>query len=164
MITKTPLKKGSSKLINAWAFYDWANSVYSLVISSAIFPIYYGAIFSDINTINILGYQVKNTAVISFLTAVAFLIIASFSPLLSGIADYIGNKKKFMKIFVYLGSLSCIGLYWFELETIYLGLIFYFLAMIGLWSSLVFYNSYLPDIAYPEQQDRASARGFPTVM
>ena len=130
------------------------------MISSAIFPIYYGAIFSDINTINILGYQVKNTAVISFLTAVAFLIIASFSPLLSGIADYIGDKKKFMKIFVYIGSLSCIGLYWFELETIYLGLIFYFLAMIGLWSSLVFYNSYLPDIAYPEQQDRVSARGF----
>ena len=143
-----------------WAFYDWANSVYSLVISSAIFPIYYGAIFSDINTINILGYHIKNTAVISFLTASAFLIIASFSPILSGIADYIGNKKKFMKIFVYLGSLSCVGLYWFELETIYLGLIFYFLAMIGLWSSLVFYNSYLPDIAYPEQQDRASARGF----
>ena len=160
MSTKTPLKKGSSKLINAWAFYDWANSVYSLVISSAIFPIYYGVIFSDVNTINILGYQLKNTAVISFLTAVAFLIIAFFSPILSGIADYIGNKKKFMKIFVYIGSLSCIGLYWFELETIYLGLFFYFLAMIGLWSSLVFYNSYLPDIAYPEQQDRASARGF----
>ena len=160
MSPKTHLKKGSSKLINAWAFYDWANSVYSLVISSAIFPIYYGAIFSDINTINILGYHIKNTAVISFLTASAFLIIASFSPILSGIADYIGNKKKFMKIFVYLGSLSCVGLYWFELETIYLGLIFYFLAMIGLWSSLVFYNSYLPDIAYPEQQDRASARGF----
>ncbi len=160
MSTKTPLKKGSTKLINAWAFYDWANSVYSLVISSAIFPIYYGAIFSDINTINILGYQIKNTAVISFLTAIAFLLIAILSPILSGIADYIGNKKKFMKIFVYLGSLSCIGLYWFELETIYLGLIFYFLAMIGLWSSLVFYNSYLPDIAYPEQQDRASARGF----
>ena len=160
MSRRTPLKKGSNKLINAWAFYDWANSVYSLVISSAIFPIYYGVIFSDVNTINILGYQLKNTAVISFLTAVAFLIIASFSPILSGIADYIGNKKKFMKIFVYLGSSSCIGLYWFELQTIYLGLFFYFLAMIGLWSSLVFYNSYLPDIAYPEQQDRASAKGF----
>ena len=160
MSRRTPLKKGSNKLINAWAFYDWANSVYSLVISSAIFPIYYGVIFSDVNTINILGYQLKNTAVISFLTAVAFLIIAFFSPILSGIADYIGNKKKFMKIFVYLGSSSCIGLYWFELQTIYLGLFFYFLAMIGLWSSLVFYNSYLPDIAFPEQQDRASAKGF----
>lgn len=161
MITKkTPLEKGSKKLINAWAFYDWANSVYSLVISSAIFPIYFGALFADINTISFFNYEIKNTAVISFGTAMAFVIVALISPLLSGIADYVGNKKKFMKIFVYLGSLSCIGLYWFDLETIYLGLLFYFLALIGLWSSLVFYNSYLPDIAYPEQQDRASARGF----
>jgi len=157
---KAPLEKGSKKLINAWAFYDWANSVYSLVISSAIFPIYYGVLFSEIKTIPFFGYEIKNTAVISFVTAFAFVIVAFISPILSGIADYIGNKKKFMKIFVYLGSLSCIGLFWFEIETIYLGLFFYFLALIGLWASLVFYNSYLPDIAYPEQQDRASARGF----
>src|SRR6056300_1928134 len=157
---KVPLEKGSKKLINAWASYDWANSVYSLVISSAIFPIYLGALFVDQNTISFFGSDIKNTAVISFVTAFAFVIVAFISPILSGIADYIGNKKKFMKIFVYLGSLSCIGLFWFELETIYLGLFFYFLALIGFWSSLVFYNSYLPDIAYPKQQDRASARGF----
>ena len=158
--SKVPLEKGSKKLINAWAFYDWANSVYSLVISSAIFPLYFGALFTDINTISFFNYNIKNTAVISFVTAFAFIIVAFISPLLSGIADYIGDKKKFMKIFVYMGSLSCIGLYFFELETIYMGLFFYFLAMVGIWASLVFYNSYLPDIAYPDQQDRASARGF----
>ncbi len=157
---KAPLEKGSKKLINAWAFYDWANSVYSLVISSAIFPIYFAALFSETNTIRFFDYDVKNTAMISFITSLAFVIVAFISPLLSGIADYIGNKKLFMKFFVYLGSISCIGLYWFELDTIYWGLFFYFLALIGLWASLVFYNSYLPDIAYPEQQDRASARGF----
>ncbi|MEK9566875.1 MAG: MFS transporter [Flavobacteriaceae bacterium] len=157
---KVPLQKGSKKLINAWAFYDWANSVYSLVISSAIFPIYFGALFVEVNTISLFNYDIKNTAVISFVTAFAFVIVAFISPLLSGIADYIGNKKKFMKLFVYIGSLSCIGLYFFELDTIYLGLFFYFLALIGIWASLVFYNSYLPDIAFPEQQDRASARGF----
>ena len=157
---RPPLEKGSKKLINAWAFYDWANSVYSLVISSAIFPIYYGLIFSDSNTIPFLGYDVKNTAMISFVTATAFVFVAFISPLLSGIADYIGNKKRFMKLFVYLGSVSCFGLYWFEMDTIYMGLFFYFLAMIGLWCSLVFYNSYLPDIAHPHQHDRASARGF----
>ena len=157
---KIPLQKGSKKLINAWASYDWANSVYSLVISSAIFPIYFGALFAEINTISFFNYDIKNTAVISFVTAFAFIIVAIISPILSGIADYIGNKKKFMKIFVYLGSISCIGLYFFELDTIYMGLFFYFLAMIGIWASLVFYNSYLPDIAYPDQQDRASARGF----
>ena len=157
---KAPLEKGSKKLINAWAFYDWANSVYSLVISSAIFPIYFAALFSETNTIRFFDYDVKNTAMVSFITSLAFVIVAFISPLLSGISDFIGNKKLFMKFFVYLGSISCIGLYWFELDTIYWGLFFYFLALIGFWSSLVFYNSYLPDIAHPEQQDRASARGF----
>ncbi|MDB4112867.1 MFS transporter [Flavobacteriaceae bacterium] len=158
--TKNGLAKGSKKLINAWAFYDWANSVYSLVISSAIFPIYYAALFAENNQIDFFGYDVKNTAMISFVTGCAFLVVAFISPLLSGIADFIGNKKRFMQFFVYLGSFSCVGLYWFQLESIYLGLFFYFLAMIGLWASLVFYNSYLPDVAYPEQQDRVSARGY----
>ena len=157
---KTPLKKGSKKLINAWAFYDWANSVYPLVISSAIFPIYYGSLFSDNNLISFFQYEIKNTAMISFVTASAFLIVAIISPLLSGIADYIGNKRRFMKIFVYIGSTSCIGLYLFELDTIYLGFFIYFLGLIGYWSSLVFYNSYLPDIAFNDQQDRVSALGF----
>ena len=157
---KVALVKGSKKLINAWAFYDWANSVYPLVISSAIFPIYYGMIFAENNQIEFFGYSVKNTAMISFVTAIAFIVVALISPILSGIADYIGNKKKFMKFFVFMGSLSCIGLFWFDLSTIYLGFLFYFLAMIGLWSSLVFYNSYLPDIAFEDQQDRASAKGY----
>ena len=154
------LAKGSKKLINAWAFYDWANSVYSLVISSAIFPLYFAALFADNNIISIFGLDIKNTAMISFVTATAFVFVAFMSPLLSGIADYIGNKKRFMKIFVYMGSLSCMGLFWFDLDALFLGFAFYFFALIGLWSSLVFYNSYLPDIAYPEQQGRAVPRVF----
>lgn len=155
------LPKGSKKLLNAWAFYDWANSVYPLVISSAVFPIFYQALFSDNNPyISFLGFNLKNSALISFVTAFAFLIVAFISPLLSGIADYLGNKKTFMKFFCYLGAFSCIGLYWFRLEDIYSSLLFYFLGLIGFWGSLVFYNSYLPDIAFVEQQDRVSARGY----
>ena len=157
---KNRLEKGNSKLINAWASYDWANSVYPLVISSTVFPIYYSTISQDIVTIKFLGYGFKNTALISFVTAMAFVVVAFNSPLLSGIADYIGNKKRFMKIFVYTGSISCVGLYFFELNNIYIGLFFYFFALIGFWGSLVFYNSYLPDIAHPDQLDFASARGF----
>ena len=160
MKRKYRLEKGNSKLINAWASYDWANSVYPLVISSTVFPIYYSAISQDIGTIEFLGYDFKNTALISFVTAMAFVVVAFNSPLLSGIADYIGNKKRFMKFFVYTGSISCMGLYFFELDSIYMGMMFYFFALIGFWASLVFYNSYLPDIAHPEQQDFASARGF----
>lgn len=155
------LEKGNKKLLNAWAFYDWANSVYTLTIASAIFPIFYESLFSDDNHyIHVFGTDLKNSALISFLTAAAFLVVAFISPLLSGIADYVGNKKEFMRFFCYLGALSCVGLYWFSLEYIYIGLLFYFLGLIGYWGSLVFYNSYLPDIAYPEQQDKISAKGY----
>jgi len=162
------LPKGSKKLIHAWAFYDWANSVYSLVISSAIFPIFYGALtiikdsegnkISD--TVNFLGIDFNNDSLISYVTAAAFLMVSFLSPFLSGIADYIGNKKNFLKFFCYLGALSCIGLFWFDLDHLWFGLLCYFLALIGFWSSLVFYNSYLPDIAFADQQDKASAKGF----
>jgi MFS transporter, UMF1 family len=155
------LPKGSKKLLNAWAFYDWANSVYTLVITSAIFPIFYNSLFPKSNpVIHVFGLDFKNSALISFVTAFAFLVVAFISPLLSGIADYIGNKKNFMRFFCYLGALSCIGLYWFSISNIYIGLLFYFLALIGYWGSLVFYNSYLPDIAFPEQQDAVSAKGY----
>ena len=159
-MTKNQYKKGDKKLLNAWALYDWANSAYPLVISSAIFPIYYGALFFDDLYIELLGFNFKNTALISFLTAFAFVILSFITPLLSGIADYMGNKKTFLKTFCYVGSLSCIGLYWFDLNNIYIGLFFYFTALISFWASLVFYNSYLPDIALKHQQDFISAKGY----
>lgn len=155
------LPKGHPKLLNAWAFYDWANSVYSLVIASAVFPIFYNTLFDENNPyVKFLGYNFKNSALISFVTAAAFLCVAFFSPLLSGIADYTGNKKIFMRVFNYIGAFSCIGLYFFNLENIEIGLLFYFFGLIGFWGSLVFYNSYLPDIAFEEQQDKISARGY----
>jgi len=155
------LQKGSKKLLNAWAFYDWANSVYTLTIASSIFPIFYSALFlSEIKHVNAFGFEFKSTALITYVTAFTFLVVSFTSPLLSGIADYVGNKKSFMKFFCYMGGLGCIGLYWFSLDHIYISLLFYFMGLIGYWGSLVFYNSYLPDIAFPEQQDRVSARGF----
>ena len=155
------LEKGSKKLLNAWAFYDWANSVYSLVIASAIFPIFYESLFSkETNHIVVFGINFKNSALISFVTAAAFLLVAFLSPLLSGIADYVGNKKNFLRFFCYLGAISCIGLNWFSLENIYLGLFFYFFGLVGFWASWVFYNSYLPDIAFPEQMDKISAKAY----
>lgn len=165
---KPNLNKGQPRLLFAWAFYDWANSVYSLVISSAIFPIYYGALTlvkdEDGNVIHdkveFLGFSFNNDALISYTTALAFLIIVITTPILSGIADNLGNKKRFLQFFCYLGSLSCIGLFWFDSEHFGLGVLFYFLGLIGFWGSLVFYNSYLPDIAHKHQQDKISAKGF----
>lgn len=164
----TPFPEGNKKTLNAWAFYDWANSVYSLVIASSIFPIFYGAltivrdhqgnVLDD--TVAFAGFQINNDSLISFVTALAFLIVAVISPFLSGIADYMGNKKLFLKFFCYLGAISCIGLYWFNLDELWFGLLCYLLALIGFWASLVFYNSYLPDLAPASEQDKWSARGF----
>ncbi|MBR9915262.1 MAG: MFS transporter [Algicola sp.] len=156
------LEKGSKKLLNAWAFYDWANSVYTLTIASSIFPIFYSALFISQaeKTVPAFGMVFKSTALITYVTAFTFLVVAFTSPILSGIADYVGNKKNFMKFFCYVGGIGCIGLYWFSLEHIHLSLLFYFMGLIGYWGSLVFYNSYLPDIAFPEQQDSISAKGF----
>lgn len=156
------LEKGNSKLLDAWAFYDWANSVYTLVISSTIFPIYYGALFrlKGIEEIELFGFLIRSESLMSYVTAFGFLIIAFISPLLSGIADYLGNKKFFLKLFCYIGSISCMSLYFFSLENIVFSLITYLFALIGFWGSLVFYNSYLPDIAHKDQQDKISAKGF----
>jgi UMF1 family MFS transporter len=155
------LKIGNKKLINAWAFYDWANSVYSLVISTAVFPLYYGAI-TEGKTVSFLWTEWAHPdSLYSYALSFSFLVVAFISPILSGIADYTGSKKKFMKFFCWLGGLSVMCLYFFDgIDTVWIGIVFTILASIGFWASLVFYNAYLPEVALPEQQDRASAKGF----
>ena len=155
------LKIGDKKLINGWAFYDWANSVYSLVISTAVFPLYFSAV-TDGKTVQFLGMDWEHPDTLySYALSFSFLVVAFMSPILSGIADYTGSKKKFMKFFCALGSVSVMSLYFFEsIDTVWIGIVFTIFASIGFWSSIVFYNAYLPEVARPEQQDRASAKGF----
>jgi UMF1 family MFS transporter len=132
------------------------------VISSAVFPIFYGALFrvAGVEKVSIFGGEIARAPLISYTTSLAFVCIAIITPLISGVADYLGNKKVFMKFFCYLGGLSCIGLYWFSLENIYFGLLCYFFGLGGFWVSFAINNSYLPDVAFPEQQDGISAKGF----
>lgn len=155
------LKIGDKKLINGWAFYDWANSVYSLVISTAVFPLYYSAV-TEGKTVSFLWMKWDHPdSLYSYALSFSFLVVAFISPILSGIADYTGSKKKFMKFFCWMGGLSVSSLYFFDgVDTVWIGIIFTILASIGFWASLVFYNAYLPEVARPDQQDRASAKGF----
>lgn len=156
------------KIINGWAMYDWANSAYNLVITSTIFPAYYDAITSlkDSNGIItshkviFLGKEFESASLYNYSLALAYLIIALISPILSSIADYKGNKKSFMKFFCYLGGVACCVLYWFNKSTLTLGIVCSILAAVGYCGSLVFYNSYLPEIAEDKDQDDVSAKGF----
>ena len=156
------LQKGDRKLIHSWAFYDWANSVYSLVISTAVFPIYYETVTeTESGMVGFLGFSFNNTSLYTYALSFSFLVVALISPLLSGIADYVGNKKTYMKFFCYFGGLSVMSLYFFEgIDTLWVGILFSVFASIGFWGSLVFYNAYLPEIAYGDQQDEVSALGF----
>lgn len=156
------LKKGDTKLIRAWTFYDWANSVYPLVISSAIFPIFYEKITKhDLGgVIHVFGSQFTNTEFFSYVAALSYLIVAASSPVLSGIADYSGRKKRFLQFFCFLGAISCMLLSLFNTTHIGWSMTALLFASVGYWGSLVFYNAYLPEIAEPEDQDRVSAKGF----
>lgn len=155
--------KNDPKTINAWAMYDWANSAFALVITSAIFPAYYNTItrVNGSSQIEIFGLNLENTAAYSINLGLAFGIIALISPLLSSISDYSSSQKKFMKFFCYMGGLGCILLFTFNSgQLVLFALAFMMLATIGYSGSIVFYNSYLPAIASEEKQDKISARGY----
>ena len=167
MVKATAMQTASKKIINGWAMYDWANSVYNLVITSTIFPAYFEAITGDgkpeTNTdyVHFLGRDFVNTALYNYALAFAMLIVAFISPLLSSIADYKGNKKSFLNFFLTMGSISCAALFFFTGQaTLYIGIMCMIIACVGFWASLVYYNSYLPEIAAPEDRDRVSAKGF----
>ncbi len=157
------MQTAPKKVVNAWAMYDWANSVYNLVITSTMFPAYFEEVTKGEKgdgVVRFLGREFVNTSLYNYALGVAFLLVAIMSPILSSIADYKGNKKNFMRFFSTLGSISCSMLFFFNGNNLGLGIVFVILACIGFWSSLVFYNSYLPEIAAEEDRDRISAKGF----
>jgi UMF1 family MFS transporter len=169
------MAKANNKVIKGWVFYDWANSVYPLIISSAIFPIMFEKMTSVkdtdgktvYDTISFFGLEFKNTAFYAYLVSISYLVVTFITPLLSGIADYSGKKKRFLQFFCFLGAISSSLLFFFNhkatgTEPVQIGftILPLFFASIGYWGSLVYYNSYLPEIAPENQHNAISARGF----
>ena len=147
--------------------YDWANSVYNLVITSTIFPAYFETVTGDGDSttandkVLFLGRLFPNTSLYNYALALSLMAVALVMPLLTSIADNRGNKKRFLGFFLTLGSISCACLWFFTgTSTVSAGVGFMMLACFCFWSSYVFSNSYLPEIAAPEDRDRISARGF----
>ncbi|MBC7744056.1 MAG: MFS transporter [Flavobacterium sp.] len=153
--------KNNKKTIRAWAMFDWSNSAYNLVITTTIFPVYYVAITHGVNDkVLFFGKQFTNTALSSYALSVSYLVMALLLPVLTSIADYRGNKMFFMKMFTYVGAFACAGLYFFKIDTLEFGIICFALAAMGYIGGVTFNNSYLPEIATPENQDKVSAQGF----
>ena len=169
------MSQASRKVVNAWCLYDWANSAYNLVITTTIFPTYFEAVTRNPDTgnhVRFLGMNFINTALYNYSLGAAFILVAIISPILTSIADTRGNKKNFMRFFCFLGCTACAGLYFFtptqsasgivtlSSDALHIGIFCMLVSCIGFWSSLVFYNSYLPDLVPEAQRDRISARGF----
>jgi UMF1 family MFS transporter len=156
--------KNNPKTLLAWTMYDWANSVHSLTITSAIFPIYFpvAAVMmpSKSTKLDFLGLQIENTVVYSYAVSLGFLLLAFSVPLVSAISDYTGKKKVFMKMYCYLGAISCLVLFFFKEGNYYLGTFAFLFSIVGWGGSIVFYNSYIPEIATEDKYDSLSARGF----
>lgn len=151
--------KNNPRIINGWAFFDWANSAYALVITVAIFPGYFLTLTDD--TVNVLGFRMSDSTLYAWSIALAYLVIALISPILSGIADFGGHKKSFLRFFTTLGALACISLLFFtSMDTLWVGLLGFILATIGFAGGIVFYNSFLPLIATEDRYDDVSAKGF----
>tara|TARA_B100000963_G_C22591239_1_gene655615 strand:- start:2 stop:1294 length:1293 start_codon:yes stop_codon:yes gene_type:complete len=163
-----PVVEYPKKVKTAWAMYDWANSVYSLVITTAIFPIFYNALTSERNeegeivndVVTFFGVELINTQLYSYVLAASFIVVIISSPLLSGMADVSGKKLQLMKIFCYTGSLACVSMHFFDAANLEWSMFSLFLANIGFWGSLGFYNAFLPEIAPREEHDKLSAKGY----
>lgn len=157
------MQTASKKVVNAWAMYDWANSVYNLVITTTFFPIYFIAVTKGDNgsdKVKFLGREFVNSSLYDYILATAYLLVAISYPILTSIADTRGNKKNFMRFFCYMGALGCSLLFFFDKNNIGFGIVCFMMAAMGYVGSLVFYNAYLPEIAAPEDRDRISAKGF----
>lgn len=152
------IELNNKKTIRSWAFFDWANSAYALVVSTAVFPPYFTSVTPD--NINILGKLIPNTAVMSYAVSLAFLLVAFMSPILSSIADNYNKRKMFLKFFTILGSLACMSMFWFDSDHIWIGIIGFIVATVGYGGGVVFYNSYLPLIVTEDRYDSVSAKGF----
>lgn len=156
-VLQTP--KNDKRTIVGWAFFDWANSAYALVITVAIFPGYFLTLTND--EVSVFGLKMSDSTLYAWSIALAYLVIAALSPLLSGIADYGGKKKAFLRFFTTLGALACISLVFFtSMKTLWVGVTGFILATIGFAGGIVFYNSFLPLIATEDRYDDVSAKGF----
>ena len=155
--------KNNPAVIRSWCMYDWANSVYSLIITSTLFPVYFNMVAVNEqggSLIEFAGISMPNSALFSYAVSFSFLLAGLMSPLLSAYADVSGFRRRFLMFFCLMGAFCCAAMFFFVKGNLEFGMLMFVLAAFGFSSSIVFYNSFLPEIVSPDLYDKVSARGF----
>ena len=141
------------KKVGAWALFDFANSVYPAVMTTAVFPLFYVGVVVGSDGGD--GDWWWGRAV-----SLSALIVAISAPLLGAIADRAGGRKKFMLSYVGVCLVGVAMMSTLEAGMVVRGFLLFVIANVGFESALVFYNAYLPDIAPPEKRGWVSGLGF----
>ena len=138
--TTPSVKINDPRTMNGWAFFDCANSAHSLVITTAVFPPFFAAIAPK--EVHFFGTTLLSSAVLAYAITIAYTVIAFTSPIMSGIADFGGKRKLFMRFFTMLGAFACIAMFFMQHpEDWQIGFWTYVLAMIGYAGGVVFNNA-----------------------
>jgi UMF1 family MFS transporter len=140
--------------LRAWAMYDWGLSGLQVVITTAVFPIY----FLRVAAAHLPGSG--GTQLYARANTIALLIVAILAPLLGAVTDYKGNKKRFLAFFTLVGAGGTVAMYFIQRGDVGLASALFVVALIGGSGCLVFYESLLPHIAAPDEMDRVSTAGY----
>jgi MFS transporter, UMF1 family len=152
---KWVMKVQFSNKEKSWMFYDWGSSAFTLIITTAVFPIFYKA---QASSVGIEGHV--STAYLGYTIAIFTFILAMLGPVLGSIADYDGLKKRFFIGFLSVGLLSTVSLVFVPDGNWFLLLLLFTFASLGSTGANIFYDAFLVDITKDKRMNRVSARGF----
>jgi UMF1 family MFS transporter len=152
--------------ITGWAMYDWANSAFSTTVGTVFLAPYVAALAraaaekAGTSTIPFLGIPVAPDSFLPYCISFSVGMQVLFLPILGAIADYSHRRKQMMQLFAFIGAICTILMFTVSGSLWWLGGVLFVLANLAFGAAMVFYNSYLPDIASEDQRDRVSSYGW----
>ncbi len=152
--------------IFGWAMYDWASSAFSTTVGTVFLGPYIASLAAEAaraypDGMARLGkIPIAPDSFIPYCVSISVGLQVLFLPILGAIADYSHIRKKMMQMFATLGAGMTILLFLVSGSLWWLGGLLFILANLAFGAAVVFYNSYLPDIASEDQRDRVSSYGW----
>ncbi|MEJ5239991.1 MAG: MFS transporter [Anaerolineales bacterium] len=152
--------------IFGWAMYDWANSAFSTTVGTVFLGPYLASLTAEAakaypdGMARLLGIPIAPDSFLPYCVSLSVGLQVFFLPILGAIADYSHIRKRMMQLFATIGAVATILFFFVTQPLWWLGGLLFILANLAFGAAIVFYNSYLPDIASEEERDRVSSYGW----